>query len=123
MRQGKGGSKTLTREVIEPWLLGMSVAAPRIETRPIVMNGNGSNHANGVNGNGYTNGHSATTPLEPPAIMVKPLEDLEREAIVFALRRFNGHRQKTAAALGIGVRTLGLKLKKWKQERLVAESL
>jgi transcriptional regulator with GAF, ATPase, and Fis domain len=53
----------------------------------------------------------------------RPLEEIEREAIVAALQRFNGHRQKTAAALGIGVRTLGLKLKKWKEERLVAETL
>jgi DNA-binding NtrC family response regulator len=51
------------------------------------------------------------------------LEEIERETIVRTLHRFGGHRQKTAAALGIGVRTLGLKLKKWKQERLVAETL
>ncbi|MEM8836268.1 MAG: sigma-54 dependent transcriptional regulator [Planctomycetota bacterium] len=54
---------------------------------------------------------------------VKPLADIEREVIVETLHRFNGHRQKTAQALGIGVRTLGLKLKKWKQERIVPESL
>lgn len=51
------------------------------------------------------------------------LEEIERRAIVEALVRFNGHRQRTAEALGIGVRTLGLKLKKWKEMRLVAESL
>ena len=53
----------------------------------------------------------------------RPLEDLEREAIIAALDRFNGHRVRTAQALGIGVRTLGLKLKKWKVEGLVAETL
>jgi len=53
----------------------------------------------------------------------RPLADIEREVIVETLHKFNGHRQKTAKALGIGVRTLGLKLKKWKQERLVAETL
>lgn len=53
----------------------------------------------------------------------RPLEDLEREAIIAALDRFNGHRVRTAQALGIGVRTLGLKLKKWKVEGLVAASL
>jgi two-component system, NtrC family, response regulator HydG len=53
----------------------------------------------------------------------RPLADLEREVIVQTLERFEGHRQKTAAALGIGVRTLGLKLKKWKEEQLVASSL
>lgn len=51
------------------------------------------------------------------------LEEIERRAIVETLVRFNGHRQRTAEALGIGVRTLGLKLKKWKEMRLVAESL
>lgn len=53
----------------------------------------------------------------------RPLEEVEREAIVATLRRFNGHRQRTATALGIGVRTLGLKLKKWKEAQLVSASL
>ncbi len=51
------------------------------------------------------------------------LEELEREAIVRTLGRYNGHRRRTAKALGIGVRTLGLKLKKWKESNLVAQSL
>ncbi|MBL8756839.1 MAG: sigma-54-dependent Fis family transcriptional regulator, partial [Phycisphaerae bacterium] len=51
------------------------------------------------------------------------LEDIEREAIVRTLQRFEGHRQRTAAALGIGVRTLGLKLKKWKEMSLVEPTL
>ena len=46
-----------------------------------------------------------------------------RDAIVRTLTRFNGHRQRTAQALGIGVRTLGLKLKKWKQMQLVDAGL
>lgn len=53
----------------------------------------------------------------------RPLSDLEREVIVHTLERFDGHRQKTASALGIGVRTLGLKLKKWKEEQLVPATL
>jgi len=53
----------------------------------------------------------------------RTLEDIERQAIVETLERFNGHRSKTAQALGIGVRTLGMKLKRWKEQRLVAESL
>lgn len=52
----------------------------------------------------------------------RPLEDLEREAILAALNTFQGHRQRTAAALGIGVRTLGLKLKKWKDDGVLAEA-
>jgi DNA-binding NtrC family response regulator len=51
------------------------------------------------------------------------LEDIEREAIVRTLTKFNGHRQRTAQELGIGVRTLGLKLKKWKQQQLVDAGL
>ena len=51
------------------------------------------------------------------------LADIEREAILATLARNNGHRQKSAQALGIGVRTLGLKLKKWKEERLVEASV
>jgi two-component system, NtrC family, response regulator HydG len=51
------------------------------------------------------------------------LEDIEREIIVATLGYHHGHRQKSATALGIGVRTLGLKLKKWKEEKLVSETL
>jgi DNA-binding NtrC family response regulator len=53
----------------------------------------------------------------------RTLEEVEREVIIQALSRFNGHRQRTAKSLGIGVRTLGLKLKKWKDSNLVAASL
>ena len=51
------------------------------------------------------------------------LEDVEREAIIATLRHHHGHRQKSATALGIGVRTLGLKLKKWKEQQIVSPSL
>jgi DNA-binding NtrC family response regulator len=44
------------------------------------------------------------------------LSDAERDLIVRTLERFGGHREKTARALGIGLRTLGLKLKKWREE-------
>jgi DNA-binding NtrC family response regulator len=57
--------------------------------------------------------------IHPPASGMRVLEDVERDAILGALERFSGHRQRTAAALGIGVRTLGLKLKKWKQQGVV----
>ena len=53
----------------------------------------------------------------------RPLADIEREQIVQTLRHFSGNRQQTARALGIGVRTLGLKLKKWKEEHLVAQTI
>jgi len=44
------------------------------------------------------------------------LADLERQMIEKTLARYDGHRQKTARSLGIGVRTLGMKLKRWKTE-------
>jgi DNA-binding NtrC family response regulator len=42
-----------------------------------------------------------------------PLEEVERILIAKTLERFGGHRVRTATALGIGVRTLGMKIKKW----------
>ncbi|MCC5828250.1 MAG: sigma-54-dependent Fis family transcriptional regulator [Phycisphaeraceae bacterium] len=47
------------------------------------------------------------------------LEQTERSKILRTLERFGGNRRRTAEALGIGLRTLGLKLKKWKEARLV----
>ncbi len=44
------------------------------------------------------------------------MEDMERGLIEQTLVRFGGHRMKTAKSLGIGVRTLGMKLKKWREE-------
>jgi len=73
--------------------------------------------------NGTQNGHAST---HLPAVVCDgtiTLEDLEREAIVATLKHNQGHRQRSAEALGIGVRTLGLKLKKWKEQQLVADSL
>lgn len=44
------------------------------------------------------------------------LEDMERHLVERTLARFNGHRAKSAKALGMGVRTLGMKLKQWREE-------
>jgi len=63
-------------------------------------------------------GATARAALEP-----QKLEDTEREEVLKALRRFAGNRQRTAEALGIGVRTLGLKLKKWKEMKLVEQGV
>jgi DNA-binding NtrC family response regulator len=46
----------------------------------------------------------------------QPLADIEKQVILSTLDRFKGHRVKTATALGIGLRTLGMKLKKWKDD-------
>ena len=41
------------------------------------------------------------------------LDDVERRLIETTLARFEGHRAKTAAALGIGIRTLSGKLRSY----------
>jgi DNA-binding NtrC family response regulator len=52
----------------------------------------------------------------------KPLADIEKQVILSTLERFKGHRIKTAGALGIGVRTLGMKIKRWKDEGELVET-
>ena len=72
---------------------------------------------------------AGSPPLQPPAAPtdidgpLRPLEEVEREEVLRALGRFSGNRTRTAQALGIGVRTLGLKLKKWQEQNLVAQSV
>jgi len=44
------------------------------------------------------------------------IEEVERVMIRDALRRYSGHQKRTAAELGIGVRTLRTKIKKWSLE-------
>lgn len=125
------GCGAIRAEMIEPWLAHAAGATPRTahsrdESRPgapasaIESKPTGGVVAAPMGSNG--------APQEPVAYAgqngtPRKLEDIERDAIVCTLRSFNGHRLKTARALGIGVRTLGLKLKKWKQMQLVAESL
>ena len=50
------------------------------------------------------------------ALAGRPLADIEKQVILSTLQRFKGHRIKTAGALGIGVRTLGMKLKRWRED-------
>ncbi|MBX2852190.1 MAG: sigma-54 dependent transcriptional regulator [Phycisphaeraceae bacterium] len=74
---------------------------------------------------------AGSPPLQPPVATaqadiggpLRSLEEVEREEVIRALGRFSGNRTRTAQALGIGVRTLGLKLKKWKEQNLVAQSV
>jgi two-component system, NtrC family, response regulator HydG len=102
----------LRHELVEAWL---SVSTPLAPPPPMVASP-------------APVAISAPAPILPvpelkPGAMhgagMRVLEDVEREAILDALQRFSGHRQRTAAALGIGVRTLGLKLKKWKEQGVV----
>ncbi|MFU8802974.1 MAG: helix-turn-helix domain-containing protein, partial [Bradymonadaceae bacterium] len=44
---------------------------------------------------------------------VLTLDEVERRHILNVLARFDGHRRKTAEALGIGENTLWRRLKKW----------
>lgn len=44
------------------------------------------------------------------------LEDAERQLITRTLSQYRGHRAKTAKALGMGLRTLGMRLKQWREE-------
>ncbi len=128
---GSGEGGDIGAGLIEPWLGQMGGAVIR-EPKPMVGGVNGANGAHGgvgesfagrsfgtVNGNGFMEGHGGGETSGP----IKTLAEIEREVIVQTLRRFNGHRQRTAKALGIGVRTLGLKLKKWKEEQLVEQTL
>jgi transcriptional regulator with GAF, ATPase, and Fis domain len=57
-----------------------------------------------------------STAIAAEGLAGKPLADIEKQVILSTLERFKGHRIKTATALGIGVRTLGMKLKKWREE-------
>ena len=63
-------------------------------------------------------GQGLNRPMRPGHMM----EDMERALIEQTLIQYNGHREKTAKALGIGVRTLGMKLKKWREESIAAQA-
>jgi len=54
---------------------------------------------------------------EPETDETESLAQMERKLIEKTLLKYEGHRQKTAQALGIGVRTLGMKLKRWRTEQ------
>ena len=119
-------SDTIERSLVEPWLMPMEGFAA---ATAVVGASNGFNGHHGL-------GNGVSSPLGTHIVERKPgpdvgfvavdgraLDDIERDAIVRTLNRFNGHRQRTAQSLGIGVRTLGLKLKKWKELQLVEPTL
>ncbi len=132
-------NQTIDRAMIEPWLLnetprqvagGVFGGAQSLDV-PVMGMGTGGIAAQlgamlqgtgplsvPVSSNGRNGVDQATVQVDG-----RVLEDIEREAIVMTLNKFHGHRQRTAQALGIGVRTLGLKLKKWKEMQLVEPSL
>lgn len=118
---GEAGA-AITRSLVEPWLTGAAAAVPLPVVMPTTFATSVLPEPKPLGPITHAgNGHAAA--LAGDVLPIKQLEEVEREVIVQTLVRFKGHRQKTAHALGIGVRTLGLKLKKWKQTGLVAESL
>jgi DNA-binding NtrC family response regulator len=66
--------------------------------------------------NAFKNGDLAS------ALAGRPLAEVEKQVILSTLERFKGHRLRTATALGIGLRTLGMKIKRWKEEGQLIES-
>ncbi|MFN0011067.1 MAG: sigma-54-dependent transcriptional regulator [Phycisphaerales bacterium] len=124
----KGG--VVEAEMISPWLLGGTMGGggmgevPMAMPRTAGMNGHhGAVASVEVKTAGFGAAASGGGGNGSVVVMDRLLEDIERDAIVRTLQRFSGHRQKTAQALGIGVRTLGLKLKKWKSLLLVEQTL
>ena len=98
--------------LIQPWLVGLDAPVAALPQDPL---GGPLPQLPPITVAGRTR-HEAS-------LSVKPLDEVEREQIVRTLGHFGGNRQRTAESLGIGVRTLGLKLKKWKEQNLVAQSI
>lgn len=70
---------------------------------------------------GPSGSNLGSTPAEESS-PTRTLEEVERDVIISTLEKFGGNRWKTAKALGIGVRTLGLKLKRWKERGVFSET-
>jgi len=131
--------ETISSELVAPWLvahassdntgsIGVSGGvAARLSSRPsetpmIETFGDAANALIGLPGTAIASGDGTGLPsLVCDGALT--LDEIERRSIVATLERNRGHRQKSAKALGIGVRTLGLKLKKWKEESLVPAEL
>jgi DNA-binding NtrC family response regulator len=117
---------TIGGALIQPWLLTLPTAAM---TPPGAVSSMASPAGVGVMGSPPLQVAPTPAPgsvaeaLPGSGVEVLPLEEVERDRILHALRRFNGNRTRAAEALGIGVRTLGLKLKKWKEQNLVAQTV
>jgi two-component system response regulator AtoC len=78
----------------------------RLDTADFSLNGNGRHPANG-NGNGNGNGHGHAYELKPQ------VEQLERATIVRALEASKGNRRDAAQLLGVSLRTLFYKLRRY----------
>jgi two-component system, NtrC family, response regulator HydG len=113
--------EAIEASLIRPWLSAGDVSPMHATARAssmIEVNGHANGHAVGHSSGASRSGaHAIVCDGE------LTLEDIERDTIIATLEANHGHRQKSAEALGIGVRTLGLKLKKWKELELVDASL
>jgi DNA-binding NtrC family response regulator len=135
---GSGGSMSASPSSVAP-TGGVGVRLSRPDAPVIETFASAANMLIG-SANGSANGSASSHPATPspgafaaaadasglPSLVCDgqlTLDEIERRSIVATLERFRGHRQKSAKALGIGVRTLGLKLKKWKEEALVPAEL
>jgi len=121
-------ASVITGGLIQPWLLTLPSAVSGFSPAPQAINLPASRSAFGspllqAAGPGLAPPLGGPVSVPPTYQDVRPLEEVERDRIVHALGQFNGNRTRTAAALGIGVRTLGLKLKKWKELNLVAQTI
>jgi len=118
--------------LIAPWLNVVLAASTMSPSASLNGHHSDASQASGI-GRGRlpasmieVNGVHPSMPLDVSTIVCDgklTLEEIERAVIVSTLEHNRGHRQRSASALGIGVRTLGLKLKKWKEEKLVSDSL
>jgi DNA-binding NtrC family response regulator len=139
-------SDTIEASLIRPWLLGASAmpAATGQATSggvTVALAGHQPSHASWSTGHGILAAASGAAPTAGPTQPTTvtnaaggkvpriecdgrvTLEEIEREAILATLERNRGHRVRSAKDLGIGVRTLGLKLKKWKEEALIPQEI
>ncbi len=96
--------------------VGRTGLAPLMPSRPVAV---GPWHG----GASKAQPGAAATAVEPADGDPPTLEQIERRQIVRTLEHYGGNRRRTAEALGIGLRTLGLKLKRWKEQQLVAPTL
>ena len=110
-------SERIDASLIEPWLRLPETASAGTTNGSV----NGGRPSAMIEVMPSTNGHAASSRFVCDGELT--LEDIERDVIIATLKHHNGHRQRSAKALGIGLRTLGLKLKKWKEQQLVSETL
>jgi len=110
---------------LEPWLRPRNgaVMATVVREQDVRAEPNGSPLSPLAALRGFSGGIlGETVGMAGGGVGPRHLADIERDVILSTLTQFQGHRVKTAQALGIGVRTLGMKLKKWKDEG-VAEAI